>query len=61
MLFLPVRFLPSWFPGNGYKRQAAHFRDRMWDFDNVPHRWVKEQIVSGRLPSYLMGSSDIVL
>ena len=22
----------------------------MWDIDNVPHRWAKEQIVSGRLP-----------
>ncbi|KAF8335162.1 cytochrome P450 [Amanita rubescens] len=47
--FFPLlRFLPSWFPGNGYKRRAAHFKDRIWQFDNVPHRWAKEQIESGK-------------
>jgi len=44
---LPVRFLPSWFAGNTYKRRAAYFKHRMWDIDNVPHRWAKEKIVSG--------------
>ena len=48
---LAVRFLPSWFPGNAYKRRAAFFKGRMWDIDNVPHRWAKDQIVSGRLPA----------
>ncbi|KAK2460279.1 hypothetical protein APHAL10511_007668 [Amanita phalloides] len=46
--FFPIlRFLPSWFPGNTYKRRAAFFRDRMWDIDNMPYQWAKEQIDSG--------------
>ncbi|KAF8335172.1 cytochrome P450 [Amanita rubescens] len=46
--FFPIlRFLPSWFAGNTYKRRAAYFKDRMWDIDNVPHRWAKEKIESG--------------
>ncbi|KAF8630710.1 hypothetical protein AX15_002762 [Amanita polypyramis BW_CC] len=46
--FFPLlRFLPSWFPGNNYKRKAAFFRDRMWQIDNKPHHWAKEQIESG--------------
>ncbi|PFH47843.1 hypothetical protein AMATHDRAFT_151131 [Amanita thiersii Skay4041] len=42
-----LRFLPSWVPGNAFKRKAAYYRDRMWDIDNAPHLWAKGQIESG--------------
>ncbi|KAF8626110.1 hypothetical protein AX17_006606 [Amanita inopinata Kibby_2008] len=46
--FFPIlRFLPSWFPGNNFKRKAALFKGRMWAIDNVPHRWAKDRIESG--------------
>ena len=38
--------MPSWFPGAGFKRQAMEWRRRFDFLSNVPHSWVKAQIVS---------------
>lgn len=49
-----VRFIPSWFPGGGFKRQAAIWRDQINEIESVPHDWAKQQIVSilGCRPTY---------
>lgn len=43
---LAVRFVPEWFPGGGFKRAAKEHKARMAQIDEIPHDWVKEQMVS---------------
>jgi len=40
-----VRFLPSWFPGAGFKRHAEYVGREAARVDNVPFDWSKEKIV----------------
>ncbi|KAH8112914.1 cytochrome P450 [Phellopilus nigrolimitatus] len=48
-----LRFVPSWLPGAGFKRQAAEWRARFDHLSSAPHTWVKNQIADGRaLPSF---------
>ncbi|KIK41645.1 hypothetical protein CY34DRAFT_805807 [Suillus luteus UH-Slu-Lm8-n1] len=42
-----LRFLPSWFPGAGFKRTAIEHGKRMSRVDTVPFNWTKQQIQSG--------------
>ncbi|GLB39440.1 putative cytochrome p450 [Lyophyllum shimeji] len=39
-----VRFVPSWFPGAGWKCQGEVWRQRLNTLSGVPHAWVKEQM-----------------
>ena len=41
-----VRFLPDWFPGAGFKRQAKEVGRETSNIDCVPFDWAKTQIVS---------------
>lgn len=41
-----VRFVPSWFPGAGFKRQAIIWQTRLRELESAPHEWAKQQIVS---------------
>jgi hypothetical protein len=43
--FTPVRFVPSWFPGAGFKRYAKSITNQLAMFENVPFDWAKKQIV----------------
>ena len=43
--FIPVRFIPSWFPGAGFKRYARSISKELALFENVPFDWAKKQIV----------------
>ncbi|KAJ8503373.1 hypothetical protein ONZ45_g10914 [Pleurotus djamor] len=43
-----LRFVPSWFPGAHFKRQGEAWRTKLQDLSDVPHRWVKTQMESGR-------------
>ena len=43
--FVPVRFIPSWFPGAGFKRFAMSIGKQLARFENVPFDWAKKQIV----------------
>ncbi|KAI5120525.1 hypothetical protein M0805_004533 [Coniferiporia weirii] len=48
-----LRFVPSWFPGAGFKRRAGEWRARFDYLSRVPHAWVKSQIADGKaLPSF---------
>jgi hypothetical protein len=42
---MTVRFVPSWFPGAGWKRQGEAWRKRLDNLSSVPHDWVKQQMV----------------
>ncbi|ETW75662.1 cytochrome P450 monooxygenase 5 [Heterobasidion irregulare TC 32-1] len=42
-----LRFVPLWFPGAGFKRQADVWRRRLDVLTDVPHQWVKTQMASG--------------
>ncbi|KAJ7891352.1 cytochrome P450 [Mycena olivaceomarginata] len=58
----PVRFLPEWFPGAGFKSQAHQWREQMYSQFVEPHTWVKQQMAAGTtVPSFtseLLRSSD---
>jgi hypothetical protein len=41
-----VRYLPSWFPGAGFKRSAVEWKKLIEDFVNEPYEDCKEKIVS---------------
>ncbi|KAG1763387.1 cytochrome P450 [Suillus occidentalis] len=42
-----MRFLPSWFPGAGFKRVAFDIGKKLSRFDGTPFNWTKQQIQSG--------------
>ncbi|KAF5380073.1 hypothetical protein D9615_006264 [Tricholomella constricta] len=42
-----IRFIPSFFPGTGWKRQGEAWRQRLDALSGVPHAWVKEQMATG--------------
>ncbi|KAG5653466.1 hypothetical protein H0H81_000235 [Sphagnurus paluster] len=39
-----LRFVPSFFPGAGWKRQGEAWRERLNALSGVPHAWVKAQM-----------------
>jgi hypothetical protein len=40
-----VRFIPSWFPGAGFKRYARSITTQLARFEDVPFDWAKKRIV----------------
>lgn len=40
-----MRFIPSWMPGGGFKKEAKVFRQSLLDMINVPFDLVKKQMV----------------
>ncbi|RDB27129.1 O-methylsterigmatocystin oxidoreductase [Hypsizygus marmoreus] len=42
-----LRFVPSFLPGAGWKRQGEAWKERLNILSGVPHAWVKEQMASG--------------
>ena len=57
LLSIIVRFLPDWFPGAGFKRQAKAWSQHMYLQSLEPHIWVKEQMVSGAANIHELRSS----
>ncbi|KAH7883383.1 cytochrome P450 [Phlebopus sp. FC_14] len=48
-----LRFVPSWFPGAGFKKQAAVWRQQMSELDRKPFAWTKACLESGNhVPSF---------
>ena len=43
-----MKYIPSWFPGAGFKRKAAEWRALMQEFVDIPFEFVKKDLV--RLP-----------
>ncbi len=48
-LIPPLKHLPSWFPGAGWKKEAEHYAKLSWVLRNKPFDYVKEQVVRPRL------------
>lgn len=44
-----VRFIPVWFPFAHFQRQGAKWRETLNSISDVPHDWVKTQIVGDHL------------
>ncbi|KAG2147440.1 cytochrome P450 [Suillus bovinus] len=42
-----LRFLPSWFPGAGFKRVARDIGQNLTRLETIPFNWAKQQIQSG--------------
>ena len=44
--FLPIlAYVPSWFPGAGFQKKAAHYRNINAIMIEKPFRYVQEQLV----------------
>ncbi|KAI2824969.1 hypothetical protein CBS115989_390 [Aspergillus niger] len=61
--FLPLKYLPSWFPGTEFMKIAQRYRKNVTAFSDIPYAFVKEQMRTGRfVPSFLsnlLESSDL--
>ncbi|KAL0572611.1 hypothetical protein V5O48_009355 [Marasmius crinis-equi] len=42
-----LRYLPDWFPGAGFKRQAKAWSEYLYNMSLEPHQWVKNQMEKG--------------
>ena len=40
-----VKYIPSWFPGAGFKRRAKKYAAVLHDLVEIPHNYVKTQLV----------------
>ncbi|KAI0776641.1 cytochrome P450 [Trametes elegans] len=48
-----LRYLPTWFPGAGWKRKGEAYRANMDRMSETPHQFVKDQMAAGKAaPSY---------
>lgn len=45
MLHLTVKYVPSWFPGAGFKRKAAHWKEVNHRMEHRPFNAVKDALV----------------
>ena len=44
-VFPILKYVPSWFPGAGFQKKAAHMREINGTFVEKPFRYTQEQIV----------------
>jgi hypothetical protein len=44
-LFPILKYVPSWFPGAGFQKKAAHWREVNASLAEKPFRYVEEQLV----------------
>ncbi|OJT07746.1 O-methylsterigmatocystin oxidoreductase [Trametes pubescens] len=53
-LFPPLKHIPTWFPGAGFKRNAALWKGKMEAFVNEPYEYTKDQMRQGTaVPCYV--------
>jgi hypothetical protein len=45
----PVRHIPDWVPGAGFKRRASAWATTLREMVDLPHNFVKQQMVSVHL------------
>ncbi|BCS21176.1 cytochrome P450 [Aspergillus puulaauensis] len=46
-----LRYIPAWFPGAGFKRTAASWRDNLVETTEKPYRLVLQQMEQGTYPA----------
>ncbi|KAH9476133.1 Cytochrome P450 monooxygenase COX2 [Psilocybe cubensis] len=42
-----LKYVPSWFPGAGFKKKAAHWRQANQDLARIPFKYVEQQMENG--------------
>lgn len=45
-----VKYIPSWFPGAGWKRKASLYHSTLQSMLNTPFDWVKQEMVTRLSP-----------
>ncbi|KAF9480793.1 cytochrome P450, partial [Pholiota conissans] len=50
-VFPVLRFIPSWFPGAGFKRVALECRQLVLQMRDVPLAWVEARLKEGKMPN----------
>ncbi|KAF9055298.1 cytochrome P450 [Hymenopellis radicata] len=56
---VPLKYIPEWFPGAGFKRKARLWRQLAYDMWNVPWDMTKQQIALGiAAPSFVSSCLD---
>jgi hypothetical protein len=48
-LFPSLKYLPSWLPGAGFQKKAAHWREVNASLSEKPFRYVEDQLVGDHL------------
>ena len=48
-LFPSLKYLPSWFPGAGFQKKAAYWREVNASLTKKPFNYVEEQLVGDQL------------
>ncbi|KAI0045440.1 cytochrome P450 [Auriscalpium vulgare] len=46
-LIPPLRYVPSWFPGAGWKKKAEYYHDTLQQMSDVPLQFVRKQMSEG--------------
>ena len=53
--FVPsLRYIPSWFPGAAFKRQAESWRATLNEMVDIPYNYVKRRMASTRPLRFLL-------
>ncbi|KIJ05829.1 hypothetical protein PAXINDRAFT_20939 [Paxillus involutus ATCC 200175] len=47
-IFPSLKYIPSWFPGAGFKRKAKKYAAVLHDLVEIPHNYVKSQLAAGK-------------
>jgi len=56
--FFPVlRYVPAWFPGAGFKRIAALWREKTMKLVDLPYEMVKSDMAKGKAPESFLRSA----
>lgn len=42
---MPVRYVPEWFPGAGWKRKISKYKKSLQLMVDEPYEWAKKQMV----------------
>jgi len=60
--FLPfLKYIPSWFPGAGFKRKAKFWRDVNKDVTDIPFERVEEELVRYTFTTRLCSSPELLI
>ncbi|KAI9573403.1 cytochrome P450 [Boletus coccyginus] len=62
-IFPPMKYIPSWLPGAGFRRKAKTYAVVLRDLLEIPHNYVKSQLAAGTalpsLSSRIMNRPDL--
>jgi len=56
-VFPTLQYLPSWFPGAGFRKKAMKWKAKIEEFVEKPYEYLKDSIVSPTVSSYSQSTS----